>query len=106
MRKYFFILSFFIPTALFSQVDKSSDLFKTLRANDSLLFNIGFNNLDVKPFEALLSDNFEFYHDEGGITSSKKAFIESIKDLVKLDYTPRRQLVQNSLKVYPLKKNK
>lgn len=70
-----------------------------------MLFDVGFNTLDTNPFEALLSDNFEFYHDEAGITSSKNAFIQSIKDLSKLSYKPRRQLLESSLEVYPLEKN-
>jgi hypothetical protein len=91
---------------LFAQVDKSSELFRTLKTKDSLLFNVGFNTCDIGQFENLVSDNFEFYHDKAGITLSKSAFISSIKDgLCKLSYKPRRELVENSLQVFPLEKN-
>ena len=91
---------------LYAQVDKSSELFKTLKAKDSLLFNVGFNTCDISQFENLVSDNFEFYHDKAGMTLSKSAFISSIKDgLCKLDYKPRRELIENSVQVFPLEKN-
>ncbi len=83
----------------------NAELFRILRANDSLLFNVGFNNADTISFHELLSDNFEFYHDEAGIIPSKAALIASIRDLAKLTYRPRRQLVEGSMSVYPLKKN-
>jgi hypothetical protein len=52
----------------FGQVDKTSALYKTIKEKDSLLFNIGFNNCDIKQFESRISENFEFYHDQAGIT--------------------------------------
>jgi hypothetical protein len=89
-----------------AQVDRSSDLYRTLKSNDSLLFNVGFNTCDIKQFETLVSDNFEFYHDKSGATMSKAAFIESIKNgLCKLSYKPRRELVESALEVYPLENN-
>jgi hypothetical protein len=97
---------FLVSVNLFSQVDKSSDLFKTLKAKDSLLFNVGFNTCNISQFEDLVSNDFEFYHDQGGITPSKPAFILSIKEgLCKLSYKPRRELDENTLEVYPLEKN-
>lgn len=89
-----------------SQVDTSSELYKTLKTTDSLLFNVGFNTCDIKQFEDIVSDNFEFYHDKAGITLSKQAFIASIKDgLCKLPYKPKRELIEGSLQVYPLEKD-
>ncbi len=64
-----FIL-FLTSAPLFSQVDRTSELFKTLKLNDSLLLDIGFNTCDIKQFDNLVNDNFEFYHDEAGIMSS------------------------------------
>lgn len=95
-----------LSLSCFAQVERSNDLFKTLRTKDSLLFNVGFNTCDIQQFEDLVSNDFEFYHDQAGVTSSKAAFITSIKDgLCKLSYKPRRELVAGSLEVYPLKKN-
>lgn len=107
MRRFALIAILFLPLASWSQVSRSSELFRTLKSNDSLLFNVGFNTCDITQFENLVSDNFEFYHDEAGITSSKAAFIAGVRDgLCKLPYKPKRVLVENSLQVYPLEKDK
>lgn len=75
-------------------------------AKDSLLFDLGFNTCDIRQFENIVSDNFEFYHDEAGPTFSKSAFISGIRDGVcKLSYKPRRELDESSIEIYPLKKN-
>lgn len=96
----------FLSFGLWAQVDPSAALFKTLKTNDSLLFEVGFNTCDINQFENLVSDDFEFYHDKSGITSSKSAFISSIREgICKLAYKPRRALVEGSLEVYPLEKN-
>lgn len=100
------VFIFLAHVVAFSQVAPSSPLYQTLQSADSLLFTVGFNTCDITQFEKLLSDNFEFYHDQSGATLSKQAFITSIKDgLCKLPYKPRRELIENSLEIYPLKKN-
>lgn len=61
MKKIYFLLSVLLITVTtFAQVDKNSDLYKTILAQDSLLFNIGFNQCDISQFEKLLSENLEF----------------------------------------------
>ncbi|HBZ68077.1 MAG TPA: serine hydrolase [Bacteroidales bacterium] len=95
-----------LSTSTIGQVEKHSALYKTIKGNDSLLFNIGFNTCDITQFENLVSENFEFYHDKTGITSSKSAFIESIRNgLCKLSYKPRRELDAKTMEVFPLEKN-
>lgn len=89
-----------------AQVEKTSELYTTLKSKDSLLFNVGFNTCDISQFRNLISDNFEFYHDQGGITPSKADFVASIENgLCKMDYKPERKLDENSMEVYPLRKN-
>ncbi len=104
-----FLISLLLILALsplFSQVAPTSALFKTLQTNDSLLFEVGFNTCDITQFENLVSDDFEFYHDKSGITATKADFIASIRDgLCKMDYKARRELVENSLEVFPLENN-
>jgi len=96
------VLSFLAGT-LAAQPGNASELFMTLKATDSLLFNVGFNTCDLSQFENLTSEDFEFYHDKSGITPSKSEFLSSIKDgLCKLSYKARRELVQGSLEVFPL----
>lgn len=90
----------------FGQVEKSSELYKSIEIKDSLLFNVGFNNCDIKQFEILVSETFEFYHDQSGITNSKAEFISGIQNgLCKLTYKPKRILANNKMEVYPLEKN-
>jgi CubicO group peptidase (beta-lactamase class C family) len=107
MKKYFLLLHIVLLSIVVSaQTEKSSDLYQIIKEKDSLLFNIGFNNCDISQFENLVSEQFEFYHDQSGITDSKSAFINSIKNgLSKLTYKPKRILDKNSLEVYSLKNN-
>ena len=106
---YFGILTVLISNhSLNAQVDKSSELFQQLKTADSLLFNVGFNTCNMGAFETLVSDNFEFYHDKGGITSSKAEFILAFKEgLCKSPetYQSRRDLVAGSLEVFALRNN-
>lgn len=104
MKKYFLSSLFSMAAAIaFGQINRSSELYRTLRQKDSLLFNAGFNTCNIGELESLVSDNFEFYHDKSGITPSKADFIASIQNgLCKLSYKPRRELVEESLEVFPL----
>ena len=65
---------FFATISLSAQVDRKSDLYKTIISKDSLLFNIGFNTCDIKQFKNLLSKNLKFYHDKVGISDKKNFF--------------------------------
>lgn len=103
MKYVFAFLLCFASTELFAQND-DAELFQTIKAKDSLLFNLGFNNCDIKQFVELVSEDFEFYHDEAGTMQSKKEFIESVENgICKLNYKSRRELVAGSVAVYPLK---
>jgi hypothetical protein len=80
-------------------------LFEQLKERDSLIFELGFNNCDTIQFRNLLSDDFEFYHDQNGLLESKEMFIQNIPNLCKMNYKPIRVLVDNSLEVFPLFSN-
>ncbi|MCA6074319.1 nuclear transport factor 2 family protein [Fulvivirga sedimenti] len=100
------ILSLLLILPLLAAGQNTDDLYNTLRAQDSLLFDVGFNTCDVEIFERLVADDFEFYHDQSGITPDKASFIKGTREgLCKLDYQPIRQLDAGSLKVFPLKNN-
>jgi len=107
MNKYVLLFHIVLLSIVVSaQTEKSSELYQIIKEKDSLLFNLGFNNCDISQFENLVSEKFEFFHDQSGITDSKSAFINSIKNgLCKLNFKPKRVLVENSLEVYPLKNN-
>lgn len=98
---------FLLSTSIFAQVSETSELFKTLKTKDSLLFEVGFNTCDIAQFEALVTNDLEFYHDQGGILKSKAAFLEITKNgICKSDaFVSRRELVAESLEVFPLYNN-
>ncbi|WP_338814762.1 serine hydrolase [Bernardetia sp. Wsw4-3y2] len=109
MKKYLIISFLFLTTfSVWAQVEKSSDLYKTIMLKDSLLFNVGFNTCDIDQFESLLSEKFEFFHDKDSI-SHKNDFIYNLRNgLCKspTNYKSRRELVTESTEIYPLyKKN-
>lgn len=99
----FLCLSLFVVPYSMAQMAENSDLFKTMAAKDSLLFEQGFSHCEINQFEQLLHEDFIFYHDKSGITPSKAGFISSIKDgLCKMDYVAKRVLIAGTLKVFPL----
>jgi len=100
-----FLLASGIATA---QVEKNSDLFKTLAAKDSILFKIGFNKCEVDRSAELMFDDLEFYHDNSGISNSKKEFIEAMESGICRDNNPEkiyRHLVEESLEVFAMYDN-
>jgi len=106
LRQIFLPLLIIISIQLNGQTERTSELYRIIKAKDSLLFNIGFNNCDIKQFDNLVSESFDFYHDQAGITNSKTAFIQGIQDgLCKLSYKPKRVLADNRMEIYPLKKD-
>jgi hypothetical protein len=89
-----------------AQVPEQSLLFRQLYSADSLLFQVGFNHCTLQPFELLIDDDFEFYHDKAGATLSRQAFLDDIRNgLCKNNYQAVRVLEPGSLQVFPLEKN-
>lgn len=107
MKKNALLITLLFTISLLSaQVDKKSELYKTILSKDSLLFNIGFNVCNIDQFKSLLSDEFEFFHDEDSI-SNKKKFLSNFRNgLCKspTTYQSRRELLPESTEIYPLYK--
>lgn len=57
---------------LFSQVEASDELYRTAKKLDSLVFDEGFNKCNPSHYNSIISNDLEFYHDVGGITSGKE----------------------------------
>lgn len=108
MKKLFTTLfKLLIFFSAFAQIDKKSDIYKTILAKDSLLFDVGFNHCDIKQFENLLSDNPKFYHDKDGI-SDKTKFLTDLRNGICNSQNNRqvqRFLVKESTEIFPLYKN-
>ncbi|WP_353777829.1 nuclear transport factor 2 family protein [Winogradskyella sp. 3972H.M.0a.05] len=100
-------ISTFIMSAE-AQVSTYSELFRTLKSKDSLLFDVAFNTCNTQVLESLIAEDLEFYHDQGGITNSKSKFMDVMKNGICNPDNPttsRRELVAGSLEVFPLYEN-
>ena len=60
------------------QIQGQTQLDQTIMALDTALFD-AYNKCDLVKFRALLSDDVEFYHDQGGVTLGPEALTDSIK---------------------------
>ncbi len=73
---------------------------------DSLIFEGAFNRCQIEVLPDLIYEDFEFYHDQHGITNGKDNFINTIKEgICSLPYRPRRELVKGTSTVFPLMQN-
>ena len=82
----FLILGIFVacsprPVAsnnLYTYVPDSQELHDKIVAMDSIFFN-AYNTCNLVVMEKLYSDSIEFYHDKGGLTTSKPEIMEGTK---------------------------
>ena len=62
-----------------------------------------FNALDADAIDRFFTDDVEFYHDQGGLTRSREALVQTFrKKFSEKDSKLRRELLESSLEVYPL----
>lgn len=83
----------------------SKELFDTIAHLDTVLFQ-AFNTCNVEKFSDLLTDDLEFYHDQSGLMLSSAKQSEGLRiRCAEQDKNGilRRELVKESLEVYPLK---
>jgi hypothetical protein len=78
---------------------KSQELYKEIAHMDSVYFN-AYNDCDMATQAAIYADSLEFYHDGGGLETSKKALLAAIKANICGKVT--RVLVKGSLEVYAI----
>lgn len=107
MKKLLFYFLCLSTAASFAQLDSDSEYYKMIMDKDSLLFEQSFNRCETWVLEELISQDFEFYHDQGGITKGKLAFIKSIEQNI-CNFPgrkSRRELVPGSTQIYPMANN-
>ncbi|MGB5371747.1 MAG: nuclear transport factor 2 family protein [Flavobacteriaceae bacterium] len=75
-------------------------LYETIKNRDSVFFS-AYNRCDLVTQAAMLSDSVEFYHDQGGLSTSKQDILEKTKENICGKVS--RELVEGSLEVYPIK---
>lgn len=76
-------------------------LYDTIAKLDSIFFE-AYNtcNLNLEKYASFFSDSIEFYHDKGGLMTSKKEIVASTQKYVCGKVT--RELVKGSIEVYPI----
>ena len=75
-----------------------AELLRTISSLDSALFD-AYNRCDLEKIGSLLAEDLEFYHDQTGLSRSRQASVDAIKQ--NICGKVRRELV--SLEVYQLK---
>lgn len=78
---------------------QSQELYNVIMHMDSVYFT-AYNNCDMATQAAVLADSMEFYHDKGGLMTSKKDFLAAIKANICGKVT--RVLVKGSVEVYEI----
>ena len=100
----------FIPVILVTKVNaqiaKDSELFISMKKQDSVFFERCFNKCDFEYLEKVIHKDFIFYHDQGGV-QDRNLFFERTKNNICSDSLnkPIRKIVPESLEVYPLYNN-
>ncbi|NNJ88943.1 MAG: nuclear transport factor 2 family protein [Eudoraea sp.] len=92
------------------QLSTDDELHLLLKEKDSVLFNAAFDTCDAETMESLFTEDFEFYHDKGGVTIGRESFLIPIRTNCstldpKSPQPSKRILLENSLRVYPLRKD-
>ena len=83
----------------YKYVPQSKELYAAIVHMDSVYFN-AYNSCDMETQARIYADNIEFYHDKGGLTTSKQDLLDAIKKNICGKVT--RELVQGSIEVYPI----
>jgi len=100
----FLIISNTIATQ--AQIEENSELFLTLKKQDSIFFERGFNQCDIDYLKKTISDDLKFYHDQSGF-QDRSTFFENTKRYIcsSPERKPVRKLEEGSLEVFPLHDN-
>ena len=102
------IAAFIIMTALTGAIPEGAALQESIAARDAEFFELVFTGCDPKRLATMLTDDFEMYHDRGGlVATSAPPFIEQYsKDCTKRsqpgEWRSRRELVPGTMKVWPV----
>ena len=84
---------------VYKYVPQSKELFNVVVHMDSVYFN-AYNSCDMEAQARIYADSIEFYHDKGGLTTSKQALLDAIKNNICGKVS--RELVPGSIEVYPV----
>lgn len=97
LKQAFLLTAIFTSSMAYSQ---SKNLTQTIIELDSIFFT-AYNTCDINTQANFYSDSIEFYHDQGGLSTSKQDILEGTRKNICGKVT--RQLVEGSMEVYPIK---
>ncbi len=115
MKKTNWIITFIIITIFFiscktesgnksyqirKYIPADKKLFDEIAAMDKEFFD-AYNNCDLEKQASIYSNDIEYFHDKGGLMTSKKEIIDATKRYICGKVT--RELVAGSIEVYPIK---
>lgn len=84
---------------ILAQQQTQEALYKEIVKQDSIFFH-AYNTCDMKTQADYYSDSIEFYHDKGGLSTSKKEILEAIQKNICGKVT--RVLIKGSIEVSPV----
>lgn len=96
------ILSLLLITSFRSRTvvdEHSNTLYDSISAMDAR-WEDAYNNCKLDVMEEIISEDLEFYHDQGGLLTSKTKLNEALKNNICGKVT--RELKKGSLEVYPI----
>lgn len=79
---------------------ESPELYREIVRMDSL-WEDSYNHCKMEVQDQLLSEDMEFFHDQGGLLTSKAKLMEAYKNNICGQVT--RELLKGSIEVYPIK---
>ena len=77
-----------------------SEIYAIIAAKDKEYFD-AYNACDMEKQRSLYSEDLEFFHDKGGLSTSKQEVLSSIEKNICGKVT--RTLIEGSIEVYPIK---
>lgn len=84
------------------QTPSQISLYNEIVKADSTMFN-AFNTCDSVSYRKFITEDLEFYHDLGGLTTGADNEMKSFKEMCARNSHIRRELLKNTLEVHPLK---
>lgn len=80
-------------------IEGEQELYDTIIELDDIYFT-AYNNCDMEKQAELYAEDLEFYHDKGGLSTSKQEILESIEKNICGKVT--RELVEGSIEVHKI----
>ena len=84
----------------YSNTVDDQQLYDEISSMDSVFFN-AYNSCDIDKQTAIYGESLEFYHDKGGLTTSKQEIVDATRKNICGKVT--RELVTGSIEVYSIK---